>query len=104
MSDESARDPRFDIGDQVRVRKAFPPGHCRTPAYCRGKSGRVVSYCGKFRNPEDLAYGKRDSASSVPLYRVRFERSSLWPQDGIADRDCVEIEIYEHWLEPGKRT
>ncbi|CAM5553108.1 hypothetical protein GCM10010345_83110 [Streptomyces canarius] len=34
------------------------------------------------------------------LYRVRIEQSALWPDyDGPAD-DVLELEMYEHWLEP----
>ena len=88
---------RFAIGDSVRVRTAFPAGHCRTPFYCRGKTGTVTRYCGDFRNPEELAYGVYDGARSA-VYRVRFAQTDLWPDyDGPAHDKC-DIEIYDHWL------
>ena len=90
---------KFAPGDRVRVRERFPPGHVRTPWYCRGKIGEIERICGRFRNPEQLAYGNRDAAQEV-LYRVGFASRSLWPGDGGDERDRVEIEIYEHWLEP----
>ena len=91
---------RFATGDSVVVKRAFPPGHCRTPYYCRGKPGQIVRCCGHFRNPEELAYGKANEATRVALYRVRFPQGVLWPgYDGPA-HDCVEIELYDHWLEP----
>ena len=91
--------PKFAPGEQVRVHERFPPGHVRTPWYCRGKSGEVERICGRFPNPEQLAYGNREAARVV-LYRVAFAGGALWPDYGGSERDRVEIEIYEHWLEP----
>ena len=92
---------RYNVGDTVRVRRAFPPGHCRTPFYCRGKSGTIVHYCGNFRNPEQLAYGIYDGPKG-PLYRVQFKQTDIWPNYAGAPQDKAEIEIYEHWLVPEK--
>ncbi len=90
---------RFGPTDRVQVRWANPPGHIRTPYYVRGKTGVVERICGSFPNPEELAYG-RDGVPARPLYRVRFSQRSLWPDYAGAANDCVEVEIYEHWLEP----
>ena len=90
---------RFATGERVRVRTAHPPGHIRTPTYVRGKSGIVERICGSFPNPEELAFG-RDGQPARPLYRVRFSQRELWPDYRGAASDCVEVEIYEHWLEP----
>ena len=86
----------IDVGASVRVRTAYPTGHCRTPYYCRGKSGVVERICGDFRNPETLAYGE-EGEPKLTLYRVRFSGTDLW-----ADAEpgsVVEIELYENWLE-----
>ena len=91
--------PHFRAGDRVRVRTAFPHGHCRTPYYCRGKTGVVERICGEFRTPEALAYG-RDGLPKAPLYRVRFPQAEMWPDYAGTKDDTVDIEIYEHWLEP----
>ena len=90
---------RFATGDRVRVRSANPPGHIRTPTYVRGKTGIVERICGAFPNPEELAFG-RDGQPARPLYRVRFSQRHLWPDYRGSASDCVEVEIYEHWLEP----
>jgi nitrile hydratase len=83
----------------VTVRRAYPPGHLRTPHYIRGRRGVIERLCGSFANPEELAYG-RDGLPARPLYRVRFAQRQVWPDyAGTAD-DTVDIEIYEHWLEP----
>ena len=90
---------RFAPGDHVRVHRRHPPGHVRTPWYCRGKSGEIERICGRFRNPEQLAYGNRDATREV-LYRVSFQGRSLWPDYDGNEGDRVEIELYEHWLAP----
>lgn len=88
---------RFKAGQRVRVREWFPPGHVRTPYYIRGKQGEIERICGTFNNPEHLAYARADDPK--PLYRVRFLQADVW---GTAERpgDTIDIEIYEHWLEP----
>jgi nitrile hydratase subunit beta len=90
-------------GDRVRVRVASPPGHVRTPWYCRGRHGVVERICGAFRNPEELAYG-RPGLPRQPLYRVRFRQRELWPDYAGPAQDTVEIELYQHWLEPAKEN
>jgi len=90
---------RFRPGDAVTVRRAYPPGHIRTPHYIRGRTGVVERLCGRFANPEELAYG-RNGLPALPLYRVRFAQADIWPDYAGAAGDSVDIEIYEHWLEP----
>lgn len=89
---------RFKAGDRVRVLKAAPLGHVRTPWYIRGHTGVVERLCGAFPNPEELAYA-RSGKPRQPLYRVRFAQKEVWPDYvGLAD-DVIEVEIFQHWLE-----
>jgi nitrile hydratase len=90
---------RFDPGDRVRVKPTHPPGHRRTPHYVRGKRGTIERVCGAFANPEELAYGFDGEPKRV-LYRVRFAQRDIWPDYAGPERDYLELEIYEHWLEP----
>ncbi len=90
---------RFKAGDRVRVRLAHPPGHIRTPYYCRGHAGVIERICGAFPNPEELAYN-RPGLPAQPLYRVQFNCLDLWPDYRERADDVVEIEIFQHWLEP----
>ena len=89
---------RFNVGDRVVVRAADPPGHRRTPRYIRGKRGVIERVCGMFPNPEELAYGFTGEPKRV-LYRVRFRQQDLWPDYAGPERDALELELYEHWLE-----
>jgi hypothetical protein len=91
--------PRFRPGDRVTVREAYPIGHVRTPYYIRGKHGVIERICGAFPNPEELAYA-RSGRPAQPLYRVRFLQSEVWPDYAGQPTDVVEVEIYQHWLEP----
>jgi len=89
---------RFKPGDAVRVRKAYPLGHIRTPFYIRGHSGVIERICGGFGNPEELAQ-MRSGEPKQPLYRVRFRQKEVWPGYRGSDDDVVEVEIFQHWLE-----
>jgi hypothetical protein len=90
--------PLFRIGDRVRVRKAAPLGHVRTPFYIRGHAGVVERICGAFPNPEELAQ-QRDGLPAQPLYRVRFRQKEVWAGYRGGDADVVELEISQHWIE-----
>jgi len=50
-------------------------------------------------NPEEEGYGRMDGPKKA-LYRVRFALCDLWPEYAGPKHDRVEIEIFEHWLEP----
>ena len=90
--------PLFRPGDKVKVRRAYPLGHIRTPFYIRGHSGVIERLCGSFGNPEELAQ-MRSGEPRQPLYRVRFVQKDVWPGYRGSDEDVVEIEIFQHWLE-----
>jgi nitrile hydratase len=88
----------FAAGERVTVRRAYPPGHLRTPYYIRGKTGVVERVLDAFPNPEEKAYGRSGLPKQL-LYRVRFRQADVWPDyKGPAD-DTVDVEIYQHWLE-----
>ncbi len=86
---------RFKPGDVVRVAARDHDGHCRTPIYLRGKTGRVREVLGIYANPETLDYYK--DAEALPLYDVVFDWKEVW---GVESIDEVAADIYEHWLQP----
>lgn len=90
---------KFNPGDSVRIREAYPPGHVRTPYFVRGCNGQVEQFVGSFANPEELAYG-RDGKPEKQLYRVTFKQSDIWQGYQGPAADTLVIDIYEHWLEP----
>ena len=93
----AAPEPRFAPGARVRVRAAYPPGHVRTPHFVRGHAGTVESIAAIHPNPETLAYGL-DGQPALPLYRVLFRQTDLWPDYAGAPQDTTIMDIFEHWL------
>ena len=90
---------KFQPGDRVKVLKAYPLGHVRTPFYIRGRTGTIERICGAFPNPEELAQ-MRDGLPPLPLYRVRFLQKDVWPDYRGSAQDVLEVEIFQHWLQP----
>ena len=91
--------PRFNVGDRVRIADRDEDRHNRTPCYVRGKAGVVERVCGAFGEPELLAYGRYGEPSRT-LYRVHLAQTDIWLDYAEAAGDTLEIEIFEHWLEP----
>ena len=90
---------RYKAGERVRIAARTCDRHHRTPAYVKGRTGTVERLCGAFGQPETLALGG-DGKPDQALYRVRLRQAELWPgYRGGAD-DTLDIEIFEHWLEP----
>ena len=48
------------IGDTVRIRQAFPPGHVRTPYFIRGKTGEVIRLLGDYAKCKSLPTATAD--------------------------------------------
>jgi nitrile hydratase len=91
--------PRFSVGDRVRVADRAPQGHTRTPAYARGHVGAIERCCGAYPDPEHVAY-RSQGAARRDLYRVRFELWRLFSGYAGPRADTLDIEIYDHWLDP----
>lgn len=90
---------RLAVGTVVLIEDLGLACHYRTPLYVRGRTGEVIRYCGRFPNPEALAYGDR-AAPPLELYRVRLKQADLWPEYEGGPDDVLEIEVYRHWLRP----
>ena len=92
--------PRFARGDGVRIDDRMEARHHRVPAYAKGCTGVIERICGEHDEPECIAYGKR---APRRLYRVQLRQVDLWGP-GYAGRpgDTLDIEIFEHWLEPAR--
>lgn len=86
-------------GQPVRIASRLTVGHSRVPSYVRGARGTVERVLREFLIPEDDAFGQ-PNGRRLMLYRVRLSAKDLWPQYRGAATDEVQLEVYEHWLEP----
>jgi nitrile hydratase len=88
----------YPAGAQVRVADRPHEGHHRTPAYLKGKTGRVERVHASFTNPETRAYGA-DGLPEQPLYLVGFAQRDVWPDYPGRAGDRIYADVFEHWLE-----
>ena len=89
-------EPRYAVGDEVRVRDRHPPGHTRAPRYVQGKRGTIVRYDGAFNVADIEAHG--GGFITDPLYSVRFTSRELWGEAG-ADGEVMHVDLFERYLE-----
>ena len=89
---------RFDVGQRVRIADRTPPVHHRVPAYAKGRAGAIERICGLHGQPEKFIRG--DGNPLTRLYRVRIAQTQLWPVYHGNPADKLELEVFEHWLEP----
>jgi nitrile hydratase len=88
----------YRVGQRVRVSARPHDGHHRTPAYVKGKTGRVERVHASFTNPESRAYGG-DGLPEQRLYLVGFEQRDVWPGYHGRAGDRISVDLFEHWLE-----
>jgi nitrile hydratase subunit beta len=89
-------EPRYSVGDEVRVRAWHPPGHTRAPRYVQGRRGTIVRVDGAHPIDDIAAHGGGEVAD--PLYSVRFTSRELWGEAG-ADGEVMHVDLFERYLE-----
>jgi hypothetical protein len=50
--------------------------------------------------PEKFIRG--DGNPRQRIYRIKIQQENLWQEYQGSARDCLEVEIFEHWLEAAK--
>ena len=90
---------RFKVGDQVRISDREEVRHHRVPAYVKGHTGTVERVCQAQGSPELLALGESGEPKQT-VYRVHINQNQLWPEYPGPALDTLEIEVFEHWLDP----
>ena len=90
-------DPRFSVGQRVRIADRTPALHHRVPSYAKGQVGVIERISGMHPDPERCIRG--DGKPFQRIYRVRIPQSGLWARYAGTNSDKLEIEIFEHWLE-----
>ena len=90
--------PKFATGQRVRIVDRTPPMHHRVPSYAKGQVGVIERVCGMHGEPEKFIRGNGQPAQR--LYRVSIPQPDLWNSYSGDNGDILEIEVFEHWLEP----
>ena len=90
-------EPRFAVGQRVRIADRTPLVHHRVPSYAKGQIGVIERISGMHPDPERCIRG--DGKPFQRIYRVRIPQANLWDSYNGSDDDNLEIEIFEHWLE-----
>ena len=90
--------PKFSAGQRVRIADRTPPMHHRVPSYAKGQVGVIERVCGMHGEPEKFIRG--DGQPAQRLYRVSIPQPDLWNSYSGDNGDILEIEVFEHWLEP----
>ena len=86
--------PDIGVGDRVRVKEDFVPGHIRMPGYIRGKEGVVVGMSPAYPYPD--AHGHGLESAWQRTFDVRFSSRHLWP-DG-AEESEVQVGVFHGYL------
>jgi len=89
---------RFLVGQRVRIADRTPPVHHRVPGYAKGQTGVIERVCGLHGRPENFIRG--DGSPPTRLYRVRIRQPELWAAYSGSAADTLDLEVFEHWLEP----
>ena len=92
-------EPRFAIGDRVRVQAASHRGHTRAPQYVRGHVGTVVRIDGSRNVPDVEAHTPDGRARREPVYCVKFDAAELWGDDDGSANASVFVDLWESYLE-----
>jgi nitrile hydratase len=87
--------PEIGVGDRVRVKDEFVPGHIRMPGYIRGKEGVVVKVSPAYPYPD--AHGHGLESAWQRSFDVRFSSHDLWP-DGAEEAE-VQVGVFHGYLE-----
>ena len=93
-----APDPKFKVGDKVRVRDLPDIFYTRTQVYTRGCEATVAELVYESPPAEDESW---DNTENVEwFYSLVFKATDLWPDyHDTFSMDTIETEIPEHYLE-----
>ncbi len=87
--------PVIEVGDRVRVKDEFVPGHIRMPGYIRGKTGVVVGVSPAYPYPDAHGHGLQSPWQQT--FDVQFSAQDIWP-DGAEAAD-IQVGVFHAYLE-----
>jgi nitrile hydratase len=92
--------PRFVVGDRVRVINQHPTTHTRLPNYIRNHTGVVHRIHGAHIFPDSHTVGAGENPQW--LYNISFDSSELWGHGPTATGQ-IHVDCWEPYLEPESR-
>lgn len=94
-----AGEPKFRVGDKVRIRDLPDLFYSRTQGYVRGAEATVAELVYESPCAENESWDNTDEVEW--FYSLVFKMTDLWPDyPDYFSGDTVETEIPEHYLEP----
>ena len=93
---ESDAEPRFKVGDSVRVKADASTTHTRRAGYVRGHVGEVTAAHGTYVYPDTNAVGLGENPEH--LYTVKFTAEELWGPDAGSTNTVVHVDLWEPYL------
>lgn len=93
----AAEQPRFAVGDRVRVRRMRPVSHHRCPRYLRGAVGEIETVAA-----QDHVPGTHPGQNQAePVYTVRFASTDLFGDHSNEGQPPYElyIDLWQSYLE-----
>jgi nitrile hydratase len=96
VTDAEGPEPRFALGDRVRVQRFHTGGHTRCPGYVRGATGVVDRVHAAQPLPDVMA--SAGEMRPERYYTVAFEAAELWGS-GAEAGNVVRVDLWESYLE-----
>jgi len=96
---KASGEPKFKVGDRVKIKDLPDVFYTQTPTYTRGMPATITELVYESPAPEDEAWGHLDKPEW--FYSLVFKQKDLWPDYPEAyANDTLQAEISERWLEP----
>ena len=89
-------EPRFSIGDEIRVNNLHTPTHTRLPSYIRNHVGVVHAIHGAHVYPDANAQGLGENPQW--LYNIQFKASELFGESR-HQHDFTHVDCWEPYLD-----
>jgi nitrile hydratase len=95
---ERPAEPKFAVGDKVKIKDVPPVAHTRLPGHLRGKTGTVALVY-------DAAYayffstGPDGIGAPMPTYIVAFEPVEIWGEALADPNSTVYADLFETYME-----
>ena len=83
-------------------RRCYPPGHCRTPFYTRGRRRHGAGRGRPPAQPRGAGLWPRRACRACRSTASASPQAELWPDDAGAAGDAVVVDLFEPWLEPAE--